>query len=303
MCLLSAAVRGSRRWESRASSSFGAGLARPLGVMMGNAANAKGGNASQPLLGRFARRWKRLKPKPAVSVARRRRRTGKQPGPESALMQTSSIADRLHGTQPVTAAPEVPFDPPNLLTDICVDKNTILYLTAVTDLDCKLLTTLRFCQQCICADRAWACGMWACVLAPSAMLARYYFDAARRFMPTLRTRLILGTFAVDDWARMEWREATEPNELLVITPQLFLDTLRAGHLLPTEFCALVFVECKHCVGNRPHSHPMSKIPSYFDPETTRSLGIQSTRPLSDQDIEVLKMKLQARFLEVVDGVA
>ena len=185
------------------------------------------------------------------------------------------------------------------IVDIAVLKNTILCVNASLD-ETILKIVIRFTKLCldIAVRYPGAPSAKAVVTTPTVPLARKYFDAARRFMPTMRTRFIPPTGDVDAWTRTEWREVAEENELLIITPCLFLDTLRACHLSPFEFCSLVFVECKHCVGSRPHSHPFSKIPSVFSTAQPRILGL-ATAQLTPSRVTVLKNKLNARVLEIV----
>ena len=262
----------------------------------------------------MARRWK------SVVVKRPRRLHGKQPwskrSPAPALPLSTAIAPgtrrwkslvvkrprRLHGKQPWfkrSPAPALPLstaiapgtlDWKNLMpkdsvvtdiVDIAVLKNTILCVSASLD-ETILKIVIRFTKLCldIAVRYPGAPGAKAVVTTPTMTLARKYFDAARRFMPTMRTRLIIAT---------EWWEVAEADELLIITPCIFLDAPRAGHVSPFEFCSLVFVECKHCVGSRPHSHPFSKIPSVFSTAQPRILGL-ATAQLTPSQVTALKNK-------------
>ena len=160
--------------------------------------------------------------------------------------------------------------PTRHIVDECVKNNTILNLsphgspwsTQATR------TCVAFCRERINAAPAGA--RKACILAPTVPLVRHYFNEARRTQG-LHTQYIIGTAAVDAWERQQWREVVEQHELLLITPQLFLDALNAKWTWMSEFCALTFIECQHCIG----THPFGKIVEHLNFDSVRVLGIFS----------------------------
>ena len=169
------------------------------------------------------------------------------------------------------------MDIPNWrVVDECVQNNTILKLSASSAELNKFLVVLRFCMVRIDASPAYR--QKACILAPNVPLVKKYFDAARQ-MNGLRAQSIIGTSAVDAWDREDWRTVIEGNEVLMITPQLFLDALNSEHLRLNEFCALAFDECQNCIGRDIHSNPYAKILSSYYTfhnlrwETIRVLGL------------------------------
>ena len=185
---------------------------------------------------------------------------------EAAAEQTDSAADKLQekqSEQDVSEATRRTPDPvlshyTKQVVDECVKSNTILKLSAEsTDkgLD-KVLVSLHFCRLSI--EAAPSSAKKAVILAPTVPLIRQHFDAAKK-QPGIRARYVIGDSSVDAWERREWRDVVERNDLLLITPQLFLEALRAEHLWMSQFCALAFDECQHCVG----SHPFSKILSEY----------------------------------------
>ena len=182
--------------------------------------------------------------------------------------QPTETNERRVGAPDADMNDEAPADQPTCLTwpgvdvltrrvvDECVKNNTIHKLSAESaakGLD-EYTVVLRFCRLRI--DAAPPGARKALVLAPTVPLVRQYFNAARRTQG-LRAQMIIGTSDVDAWGRKEWREVVERNHLVAITPQLFLDALKAEHLWMGEFCAVTFNECQHCIG----SHPFSKIVS------------------------------------------
>ena len=119
----------------------------------------------------------------------------------------------------------------------------------------KFQIAFEFCKQ-----RLEACpGHKVCIVAPTVPLIKQYFEAAQlqHFAPgrrLLHCRLILATSDVDAWGRAQWRTAVDTTDIVLTSPQLFLDAVMAGHVALTMFCAVAFDECQHCIGSHPFSN-------------------------------------------------
>ena len=158
----------------------------------------------------------------------------------------------------------------------CATSNTILKFSSESSIRGlnKFRIAFEFCRQ-----RLEACpGHKVCIVAPLVPLIKSYFEAAQlqHFAPGQRLfhfRLILGTSDVDAWGRAQWRTAVETTDIVLTSPQLFLDAVMAGHVALTMFCAVAFDECQHCIG----SHPFSKLAQHIlaSGEDIRMLGICS----------------------------
>ena len=96
----------------------------------------------------------------------------------------------------------------------------------------------------------------AVFLAPTVPLIRQHFEFAKNF-PGLRAKYVIGDSTVDSWGRKQWNDAIDGIDVILITPQLFLDALTARNLELTHFCILVFDECQQCVGSHPYSRIFS----------------------------------------------
>lgn len=153
------------------------------------------------------------------------------------------------------------------IVDECVKNNTILDLTHNgSPVNTQtMLTCVAFCRECINAAPAGA--RKAIILATSVPTVIDYFNVARTH--GLHAECIIGTATVDAWGRQQWQEVIEQHELLVITPQLFLDALNWNWIRMSEFCALTLVACQHCLG----THPFGKIVEHLNFESVRVLGI------------------------------
>ena len=193
------------------------------------------------------------------------------------------------------------------IADECVKSNTILALSSVCDdnelgsLDqaAKEFVVLRFCRLCI--DTALVGVKKACILAPYVPKVKEYNAAAMGTPGLLRTQLITGTADFDVWKRKHWRDAVEQNDVLICTPQIFLDALRSEHIAMGEFCAIAFDECQHCIG----SGPMAKIVSKCvgkPGQNLRVLGLGMTeifkyrrkyRKRAEEAVKQLEIAMQA----------
>ena len=152
-----------------------------------------------------------------------------------------------------------PKDASTAIAEECATRNTILKLSSSSAEEKglnKFRIVFRWCRQ-----RIEACPSHkACILAPTVPIIKEYFEAAKLQHYTegrlvYRARLIIGTADVDGWGRAQWRTAVESSDIVLTTPMLFLDAVKAGHVTMSEICAVAFDECQHCIG----SHPFSQL--------------------------------------------
>ena len=94
----------------------------------------------------------------------------------------------------------------------------------------------------------------AVFLAPTVPTVRQIFQVAEQF-GELRACHVIGSSTVDAWEKEQWETHLHEKDLLVTTPQLFLDTLGANSIDLSLFGVLVLHECQHCSG----SHPFAKL--------------------------------------------
>lgn len=141
--------------------------------------------------------------------------------------------------------------------DHCVRANTIIELPdgvahgdlsasrlALAVISC-LVTSLRLRKR------------LAVILAPTVPIVRQVDESANLF-PDMRACTVIGNSEVDHWDKMRWNECVEDKDILITTPQLFLDTLDSGFLHLSNFGALVVLECQHCRGRHPFAMLFSK---------------------------------------------
>jgi hypothetical protein len=132
---------------------------------------------------------------------------------------------------------------------------------------------------------------------------------AARQQGHMRVQYITALSDVDAWGRTEWQAMVEQNDILLITPQLFLDAVTAQHLFMGQFCALAFDQCQHCIGSdeivHADSHPHTKIVHDHVNRWCHMLGL-CTQPFKkkhkDPAAQTLAMKrlTQALHANVLD---
>ena len=94
----------------------------------------------------------------------------------------------------------------------------------------------------------------AVLLAPTVPLVKQHLEVAEK-CKGLQMCHVIGSSKVDAWGRDGWRDLVEKHDLLITTPQLFLDVLDVQFLRLSAFCVLIVDECQHCAG----SHPFARM--------------------------------------------
>ena len=133
----------------------------------------------------------------------------------------------------------------------CARQNTIAefcFAQSATEQMVLAAEVSRLClEQCECVRKA-------VIIAPTVPLAKQYFDIVE-YLSGLRVHFVIGDATVDAWEQQQWHEVMSENDILLITPQLFLDVLGAEYVALRAFCLVVVAECQYCSGN----HPFAKI--------------------------------------------
>ncbi|CAN1236287.1 Endoribonuclease Dicer homolog 2 [Linum grandiflorum] len=102
----------------------------------------------------------------------------------------------------------------------------------------------------------------AVFLVPQVVLVRQQ-AAVVQTHTDLKVGMYWGEMGVDFWDGVIWKQETEKHEVLVMTPQILLNSLRHGFLKLEFIKVLIFDECHHTSGNHPYAcimkefyHPM-----------------------------------------------
>ena len=130
------------------------------------------------------------------------------------------------------------------LAEVCATVNTIVELSE--DLNRMQLAAAvgGLClQKCMRRRKA-------VIIAPTVPLVRKHLDIVRQVSPH-HADCIIGTATVDAWDREQWQKHVSPIDVLITTPQLFLDSLNAHFVDLNAFCVMVVDECQHCSGSHP----------------------------------------------------
>ena len=195
------------------------------------------------------------------------------------------------------------------VVETCVLGNTILEIGefAATHVD-RTVLALEVGRLCIerarqlHTDRKCVCVL----LAPTVPMVRQRFEVAKEFEALgIRTEFVIGTADVDKWLESNWQGKVNEIDILITTPQLFLDTLNAGHLKMTDFCALIVEECQHCSGRHPYARIFEQHYAHLQSPEIRVLGLSGClvkQKLKTTDEKQRAKKQMERLMqcEVVD---
>ena len=182
------------------------------------------------------------------------------------------------------------------VTEICVLGNTILEIgEGIVELVDRTVLALEVGRRCVeLAQQQHTDRKCVCVLlAPTVPMVRQRFEVAKEFEALgIRTEFVIGTADVDKWLESNWQGKVNEIDILITTPQLFLDTLNAGHLKMTDFCALIVEECQHCSGRHPYARIFQEHYAHLQSPEIRVLGLSGC--LVKQKLKTTEEKQRAK---------
>jgi len=176
------------------------------------------------------------------------------------------------------------------LAERCAGENTIIELPKTLEALNRMHLAAEVCRVCL-GSRSHgkaAVDCKAVVVTPTVPLVRQHVEVVRQ-VTSLRAKEVIGNAEVDAWRREQWSEAICDVDVLVTTPQLFLDSLEARFVHLNTFCVLVVDECQHCSGSHPFARIFKEHYSLLRPPgQIRVLGLSQ---------QLVKCKLKATTVE------
>ncbi|KAL0722477.1 hypothetical protein Bca4012_037076 [Brassica carinata] len=130
-------------------------------------------------------------------------------------------------------------------------------------------------------------------LAPTVNLVKQHCCEIRAHV-NLKVEDYFGAKGVDNWTSHRWQEELCKNEVLVMTPQIFLDALRGGTLKLEMVRFLVIDECHRTTGN----HPYAMIMKEFYQKSTykpRMFGLTTTSAIRKDQVSELENHMDSQI--------
>ncbi|XP_050268142.1 endoribonuclease Dicer homolog 3a isoform X1 [Quercus robur] len=94
-------------------------------------------------------------------------------------------------------------------------------------------------------------------LAPTVHLVNQQFEFIKNHT-NMEVGQYYGDMGVDNWSLETWEREVNKNDVLVMTPQIFLDVLRKAFLSPEAVCLMIIDECHRATGNHPYTKIMKE---------------------------------------------
>ena len=192
------------------------------------------------------------------------------------------------------------------VVEICVQGNTILQISvesngsSVVD---KVVLALEVGRRCVSSKNGTGDGEHkCCILAPTVPMVKERYDVGKVFKEEwgIRIDYVIGTQDVDKWSESNWQNVLNGIDILITTPQLFLDTLNAGHVKLSTFCVMIVEECQHCSGGHPFARLFEQYYAHMSSSELRVMGLSCClvkQKLRTVDERQRAMKQMARLMQ------
>ena len=91
----------------------------------------------------------------------------------------------------------------------------------------------------------------------------------------------------DNWNIQRWKKTLQSTNCMIMTPQIYLNSLRSGYLNISDFSLMIFDECHHCSKKHPYMNLMLE---FYHPSPTKPkvLGLTAS-PVIDANIDQEEM--------------
>jgi hypothetical protein len=191
---------------------------------------------------------------------------------------------------------DVMSPPSEVLATHCASENTIIELPTN-----RMQLAAEVCRLCL---RSQSHGKAvvdskAVVVAATVPLVRQHAQVIRQ-VTSLRAKTVIGNAEVEAWTWKQWSEAMCEVDVLVTTPQLFLDSLDAKSVKLDTFCVLVVDECQLCSGSHPFARIFREHYSLLQPRgQIRVLGLSQKLVRSKWKATPEKELLKVKCFEVL----
>ncbi|KAJ0241647.1 Endoribonuclease Dicer 3 [Hirschfeldia incana] len=130
-------------------------------------------------------------------------------------------------------------------------------------------------------------------LAPTVNLVKQHCCEIRAHV-NLKVEDYFGAKGVDKWTSHRWEQELSDNEVLVMTPQIFLDALRSGFLKLEMVRLLVIDECHRTTGNHPYAMIMKEF-YHKSTDKPRMFGLTTTDAIRKDQVSELEKLMDSQI--------
>uniref|UniRef100_A0A182FU44 ribonuclease III n=1 Tax=Anopheles albimanus TaxID=7167 RepID=A0A182FU44_ANOAL len=200
----------------------------------------------------------------------------------------------------------VPRDYQQQMKEICLRKNTIVYLPTGAGKTYIALMVMREMSHQL-RSTIDEGGKRTFFLANTVALAKQQAQFFSRFFP-FNVRLYTSEVNVDAWKEDRWLNEFREVQIFVSTSQILLDVLRHGYLSPGNINLIVFDECHRAIGQHPMHAIMKEVmgaPKNCQPRVVGLSGTLLYRELKsklqvEEELERLENTFNATIATVGD---
>ncbi|CAH8391700.1 unnamed protein product [Eruca vesicaria subsp. sativa] len=171
--------------------------------------------------------------------------------------------------------------------EVAHTKNTIALLETVTDKFGIIKLLIKAMASSDSAKRKIIC------LAPTVNLVKQHCCEIGAHV-NLKVEEYFGAKGVDNWTSQRWEEELSKNEVLVMTPQIFLDALRGRFLKLEMVCLLVIDECHRTSGNHPYANIMKEF-YHKSTDKPRMFGLTTTSVINKDQVSELENLMDSQI--------
>ncbi|KAG4075988.1 hypothetical protein HA402_003814 [Bradysia odoriphaga] len=159
----------------------------------------------------------------------------------------------------------------HLILDVCLKKNTIIYLPTGAGKTFIALLAMKYLAKDL--DKALSDGGKRSIFVVNTVALANQQQKFIEESTAFRTAVYTGDMNVDVWSNDQWAEEFEKYQVLVATCQIILDIVRHGFIEMKHINVLIFDEAHHAMKDSPMHQLMKQYSLASESERPRVIGL------------------------------